>query len=405
MFAKSTNLVNSFCIYYFIVATCYPAIFEIIHIPSYTGAVILICLNVLFVNPSILREKPFFWMFFNAVVLFVFLNTGAYFHIFPIGHEISNTLNVFFNAAILFEWILYTQSIAKIKSILNVFSIILIVKCFFCIKVEINHPGINRELFVVADDYNYFGRLNFGTIFALPALASSMLFLVKFSDKFQSKLIYGSLSILFIAASVYASRVTGLIFTLFLFLVVLFLNVKSRNLNKVLYPIGLVFGLILLFQNQILDVMEKSNLEIIHLKALDMKESLTDKEATGDVYERTSRYEKSLKAFIESPLVGANNRKETIGGHSFWLDHLGGLGILGTIPAVLTLVFMYMRVKQILPKQFKNIYLLLFVTNMVILFFNPFADDDTFVWLFVFIPFSFVIADYNESKHNQMIAQ
>lgn len=405
MYSKSTSLFISLSIYYFIVATCFPAVLIIASIPAYTPAVMLIILTVLLINPRILVKNHFFFMILLAGVLTLIFYSGFYFFPNTIWHELFNSINMFFNAAILFELIVFTQNIKQIKRIVVFFIFLIFVKSLLGILVELVHPGIHRELSGLEESESLsFGVMTFGTIFALPFVTATFLFLAKYVSNNSLKFIYASLSLICLTASVTSSRVTGLLFSIFLFVVVLIMNVKSPKITRIFYIVFVIFGLIFVFQSQILSTLEKSNIPILQQKALSMQESVESKEATGDVYERTSRYDKSYQTFLQSPIFGSNSRQHTLGGHSLWLDFLGRYGLVGTLPILFILLSIYNRVKIVVPYQFNSIYFLLFITNLVILFFNPFADVDSFIWLFVFIPLLFYIVQLEEDESKVLIA-
>ena len=72
-----------------------------------------------------------------------------------------------------------------------------------------------------------------------------------------------------------------------------------------------------------------------------------------------SRFETSLNAFYNSPILGGNPS----GGHHFWIDNLAEHGLIGTLPWLLVLIVFYKYISTVCNK-----FETLLILNTIIMF-------------------------------------
>lgn len=92
-----------------------------------------------------------------------------------------------------------------------------------------------------------------------------------------------------------------------------------------------------------------------HSKIVNFQDSILMGEGQGDVAQRGDLYTKSLSAFVNNFLLGAQNG---MGGHSVILDHLASLGIIGFLPFGLLLYYPFKFTFKYISSKNRMYYLI-----------------------------------------------
>lgn len=90
----------------------------------------------------------------------------------------------------------------------------------------------------------------------------------------------------------------------------------------------------------------------------------------------------STQAFLENPLTGIGKQ----GGHHFWADILGKFGIIGFIPWILIIIYMYRSRVRHLNETLKLIYFHVLMSLIFVGFFKPVGLEDIFTFVAIFFP-------------------
>lgn len=125
-------------------------------------------------------------------------------------------------------------------------------------------------------------------------------------------------------------------------------------------------------------------------KLQDIALSISSGDISGSLLGRQDLYQKSIKAFFESPIFGKMLKNTSnIGGHATALDILGLAGIVGFIPFGLTIVFNYFRLKATCNYNKNKAAIIACVIEFAFLAFskNIITSLSIFFSFFVMIPF------------------
>lgn len=117
-------------------------------------------------------------------------------------------------------------------------------------------------------------------------------------------------------------------------------------------------------------------------------------ESAGDLTARKNLYEQSFTAFINSPILGVNDRNE-IGGHSIILDRLAMFGIVGIAPYILFFIMMF-RDMYCCTVSKKRIFIILGIFSFVaMVFLKNILGNWMYCTVLVFLP---LMVNYEKSQ-------
>ncbi len=158
----------------------------------------------------------------------------------------------------------------------------------------------------------------------------------------------GTLSVLF-------SQVFGIIIVHILNAFSVYFILNTKNLKKYLSRIALLaiilsyskkaIALLLIWIAEILNSFEQTHMKLLELGNSIMDDGMIDTN-TGYTEIYASRFETSLNAFYDSPILGGNPS----GGHHFWIDNLAEHGLIGTLPWLLVLIVFYKYISTVCNK-------------------------------------------------------
>lgn len=90
----------------------------------------------------------------------------------------------------------------------------------------------------------------------------------------------------------------------------------------------------------------------------------------------------STQAFLENPLTGSGKQ----GGHHHWIDLLSKFGLIGFIPWILIMIYMYRSRVRPLKGTFKLIYFHVLMCLIFLGLFKPIGLEDMFSFVAIFLP-------------------
>ncbi len=117
-------------------------------------------------------------------------------------------------------------------------------------------------------------------------------------------------------------------------------------------------------------------------------------ESAGDLTSRKNLYEQSFTAFINSPILGVNDRNE-IGDHSIILDRLAMFGIVGIAPYILFFIMTF-RDMYCCTVSKKRIFIILGIFSFVAMeFLKNILGNWMYCTVLVFLP---LMVNYEKSQ-------
>ena len=187
--------------------------------------------------------------------------------------------------------------------------------------------------------------------------------------------------VLLITACVLRSQITAAILISLVFLALFFIEPPSP---KALVPIGASFillrGVVSSFAEDILswlmDIVAKTNNEVLSLRLFQMYYLMKNKKAIGTIGGRFDLYMNSFVTFLKNPVLGYKLRNDAIfsaiGLHSQLFDMMAAVGIVGMVP----LIFVFIRTIKIMIRvtdrdSISQYFLWSLMMLIVLMIFNP----------------------------------
>ena len=106
-------------------------------------------------------------------------------------------------------------------------------------------------------------------------------------------------------------------------------------------------------------------------------------DANGSVSVRHERHTMALEAFLNNPLLGT---KFDVSGHSFILNRLASVGIMGMIPFTLFLFFQYKSIKPLFQKSDSFFINWIWLGAIILLYSKGLFGSEGFIMLLVITP-------------------
>lgn len=248
---------------------------------------------------------------------------------------------------------------------------------------------------------------DYHTTYGFTAMLPIFILIYKWAHVFPRHIMMRLLSLLVVFISVYTVYSASYTISLAICCLMLLLFLCPAKINKTFFVSSLFLSIFLAF---LLKQMIPFALETIagHLddpimteRLLDLAKSIEygeDTSASGsDFNERMICYEKSWSGFLSNPFWG-NMNYELSGGHSFILDNLGLMGLLGVgllIIMLKTIWKRYISIFKMYPWFYYYGYALIAI--LVFFFLNP---DDMSEQLLFFYPVSgYVIVHYTKLNY------
>ena len=220
------------------------------------------------------------------------------------------------------------------------------------ISVATDNPDIVRQAVADEELSDYLQRFGCGTYslcHAMPFIFPAIIYGMRFKYTKLWQRIVGGLMLSFLFYFIIMCGATtpfllGIILTLSSLLLKKQISIK-RNVIRISIGILTVIVVFFVFNglvyiNMFGDWLTQDN--SIYGKIFELNEFMEYGSSDGNTSERSGMLLNSLYAFLRSPLIGSSTAK--ISGHNFFIDCLGAIGLMGTIPLFL---FLHFSIKEI----------------------------------------------------------
>jgi len=345
--------------------------------------------------PKIYLGKSIIWLLLYSVVLtFNILSGDA---VFDLSFTLTE-ITYYFIPTTLFLIYLRNNDVKNARTIAIVSILIIIITSIFTFKNAIDNPGIVRIVFgaQVMGDYTYVieqyrkGIASYGMPHAFPFIVPPFIYVLK-NKTFSFKLrIFALLMVMIGGLMVFYAESTGalvvLLFSIIMSLIITESSLKKNIIRLVLLGVG---ALLFLNTQTLISVLEffgaESETMTYYGKIEDAITMLETGKSVGQIATRQELHNMSLTAFLNHPFLGTNNGSD-IGGHAYFLDRAGLLGLVGFIP----LFFFFYNQIRITYENLSNsirMYYLIGVASCIILGFQKnMAGFEYWLYLFFLLP-------------------
>lgn len=367
-------------------------------IPAYWPSVAMILIFTLVYNGSVLLKPSVYLPLLLYAALIIYdlndhLENLPEVTFYPFG--IFSMVYYFLIISLILEnFILLKNRQEKIAKIGKFVFFILIFGSIITIVSEYAFPGIARskteETFP-----NWVWTFSFGTTYGIS------FFLATIVAYYRGKTIYLLLiySIL-ILALLKVGLFTSLIFAIINSIIGLMFRFYYKNILTIFIVLILFLGVVWFNAATIIAFLPELPNEIYQQKSQDLMELSQSSSGSEFIsYARQGVYQRSIDAMQTNFFTGTGNFDD-VGMHSFWLDKLGFIGLLGTFIYALLIYVIFMRVLLILPEEVRKLFKYLSWTLFILLFLNPFEFTDFWLLFFVFMP-SIIIYFYDLFQKKQ----
>jgi hypothetical protein len=220
------------------------------------------------------------------------------------------------------------------------------------LPILIKEPGLNRSILNMSErgmevPVNAYFTISYKTVHSVPILVIPLFLLYRYVISRTFKIILAISIIAFYVTTVLSNAATPM-FMLFMYVLFVILynpkkSVKSNTIKLggavivviVLFNAGVFTQLLRSFQPLVEDTMQEKRIE----EVVDYMET---GETSGDMEEREDRYDRSLDTSLSHPL-SLEEDVDSIGKHSYLLDHLAAMGLIFFIPFASLLYYRYRR--------------------------------------------------------------
>lgn len=233
------------------------------------------------------------------------------------------------------------------------------------------------------------GMSNYYLPHAIPVIVPALVLYLKNGVTIGKRLVVICILLASIAVVYFSGAMTALLLLVIALIGSLSISlVKKRNHIISIFLIIVFVSPILFNQDLLLKSLESIEKNIgednfFYDKIIDFENSLSGYDDTGDVDVRSSLYEESWDGFLSSPLLGTDGE---LGGHSTNLDFLASMGIIGFIPYLLLLLFVFVWTKKRLPRFSVPYYAIGYFLGFIMLCVKSMNTIEMWFFLFAFLP-------------------
>jgi len=351
-------------------------------IPMFWPGVFLLFVYSAYFNPIVFIKPTLIWSYLLLFVLILF-DLSGYFYNFPEVHlsyfGVFSLVFPYLLSALIIENIIALKISTKpiLSNIGKIAIIIFILNSFFTIFFELLYPGATRAI-TRPGFPDWIVTHTFGAVYGLPFILAALI-------AFERKRKVIGILIFFVqmVSLLMAGFTTALVFSVLILSVGILIRYKIKNSVYYLGFLTIVLILASLNIDSILNLLPKLPNQAYSQKIDDLY--LISQGAGGQANIRGGVYNTSVNTFLNHIWFGSGEWKET-GEHSYWLDRLAFLGILGTFFFFMTLFSIYKRSVLLLPKDGVVLFNYLILLLFVLLFFNPFYNFDFWLIILFYLP-------------------
>jgi len=318
------------------------------------------CVMCLLAYPPYIKQKNNMWLLaYAAIVVLNFFMGDSYFH---------SIVNVIMEVAMLLFCSYLAFYITEDKKIINIFvySQLLVVVATAVLSITVNmiFPGVIRDTVTLinagysskAIPFYRIGVCEYGYPHGIPMILPGLVLLYK---NHRLKLIYRIIALSIVVLLFYLVFISGvttaLILTIFGILASFFIRQDDVRKNVTRLVILGILMMPLLNDDAALGVLKFAEQVVpednkITGKIANFEETIQNSNtADGTIQTRGELYGMSISGFFSNPIIGINDK--SYGEHSAILDRFATLGLLGGIPFLLFILFLYKMIKQRIPSH------------------------------------------------------
>lgn len=329
-------------------------------------------------------------LFRKEKLVFIYLWPATLFVFYLLKKNSLPFAEVAYITLVLIFWYYYKKKDFKFIKLVLVLVGVYLLQMLIVTSIDlIFNPDISRNLaFGSSDKINlrataYLINLNLAYTFVLIAISVLGSILNEKKHRF-TKLSFLMLAIITIIRTKYRIAILVLIlFSLFyLFLYILKKFFSNRTILFIIFSLILIVLLVVLyfyFQTAYLDGFKYYY-------------------QTGRGFESSSFaarfevYERSINTFLENPIFGVGvSNKKGIGNHSTIFDGLAKFGFIGFITFIFSIFYMFVVTYKIIRVKYKTLYLVVFLSYIMILILNPAFVSSFIVYLYIILPWYMVV--------------
>ena len=332
-----------FCILFVIIMTTFTMISGYITVRTWMFQFFLSGV-IVFLFPGIFFEKSIFYLLLYFTVLLVNWQSGdGFFNITRVLVEFTQ----YFIYASIFIILTQQEEFKMLYVIVKVCLIIAAVTAVLTITFAITNPDVVRSLVAMSNDPNQsetlrsfyrIGITNYALPHALPFIFSPIIFLLK-NVPVRKKVILFFFFILLILLVYFSGATTPIILSILVITTSMIVS-QEISIEENIFRICCLFIVFSILCNdfvvsniiQLIDPIVQGT--PIQQKVPEIEKFLMDGESTGDLDARITLYNKTWDAFLNNILIGTDDATQ-IGGHCYFADRLGMLGLIGGVPLIL----------------------------------------------------------------------
>ena len=372
----------------------------------FSSLVILITL----LYPMVYLEKSIICLMMYSIV--ILLNYLSRDEVFSLSFAL-NEITFYFIPTALFLIYLRNDDLKSLKIMSTATVLVIIITSVLTILQAYNNPsialGIVRSIVAaqINENYTYIidqyrkGVTSYAMPHAFPFIVPPLICALK-DNKVPFKKRFFALAVIVIGTfMVFFSQSTGaLVILCYSFIMSLIVTGKSSQRNTIrLIVLGCLAGSFLNSQIliSILDSLgAKVETMTYYGKIEDVMTMLETGGSVGEIAYRQELHNMSLNAFLGNLLLGTNKGSD-IGGHAYFMDRAGLLGLTGIIPLFLFFFFQVNITYKSMPNP-TRIYYLIGVSAFIILGFQKnMAGFEYWLYLFFLLP-SLCLSLYNKQN-------
>lgn len=331
---------------------------------TWIWALTLVFISFLFYKEGLIKRYMFPLLFYGFIL---YLNV----YVGDLKFDwITSTmeLSCFFVASYVF-YIFSQKSFERVLYIfLLLYFIVIIITFIGTTFIYMQEPGILRMIqgglndgdSTLASIYAKYGVESYQMGHALPCLIPITIYVIKETTSSLIRII-SALFLCIVVLLIYMSTATTSLLISIVLILISFLCSENRARNIGVIVFGTCFTFYLLNNHDLLgSLLDNFDFEpgsTYAGKVDDFQDYATYGEAGRQTEGRLSLYKGSLDVFYAYPILGSDD-KTNIGGHSFFIDRLAMLGLLGVVPLF---IYLYKYIQYVLGLLYGNtrIYCLL----------------------------------------------
>lgn len=352
---------------------------------------------LLFIVPGFFRTRSFFALMVYAVVVIInHLFGDGYYNTWP--YVFSDIFMCVFYGGVCYH-IMHGCSRLVQKAIIFSIMFVIVFTSIATYRANLIFPDIVRTMVTFINrglptsQYYRLGVCEYAMPHALPILIAPILLWMKNKElKWFIKALLVTF-LFFILLLVWTSgATTPLLLSFFALLTSLFINIRKSLKHNVLVLLLLSLVVMPTIDDDVQlgmiyyleTVVPTDNANYGKLKNFEDNIKYGSDDA-GDITSRKKLYNRTITTIISHPIFGTDDKNE-IGGHSTFMDRFAMLGLVGIIPFLLFLIWMFKDVYYNIHSNNRVIYLIGIICFSAMLILKNMTGTWMFLAVFVMLP-------------------